>query len=155
MATPKAAGRTRVDAEESAREALARARQHLQTALKEALEAVRALLDAGNLLANGQPADAHPTLAKLSKGLDDLSTQLGSDASPTSAPVFDTVLDALDIEIERWEKRSESDAEARPVLRAFIGVREILWEFGLRRDKGSARATRPRSARVQRVDVQG
>ena len=61
--------------------------------------------------------------------------------------------------------------DARAVLRTFLGLREILWEFGFRRDqatrsetqpeKGAERSTRRRAAgaarraRVQRVDVKG
>ena len=65
-----------------------------------------------------------------------------------------------------------NDAEARAVLRAFLGVREILWEFGVRNarpnNKGETETKAPkpdgsgkprRSAkkrpRVQRVRVEG
>ena len=161
------------DAEESAREALGRARTHLRAALAEALEAARALLDAASLAANGRPADAHPALARVSASIDALAAQLAGDGAALSPPIVEAILDALDVEIRRWEERSQSDPEARPVLRAFMGMREILWEFGLRRDgaappepasRGEALRKRraapaegapPRRARVRRVDVQG
>ena len=40
--------------------------------------------------------------------------------------------EALDLEIERWERRAREDPDARAVLRAFLGVRELLWELGIR-----------------------
>ncbi|MDZ7632890.1 MAG: hypothetical protein U5K74_16510 [Gemmatimonadaceae bacterium] len=72
------------------------------------------------------------------------------------------------------EMRARHDPEARAVLRAFLGVREILWEFGLRpraeapveevgvaaSQRGPAAARAPRSARrtptrLQRVPIEG
>jgi hypothetical protein len=47
------------------------------------------------------------------------------------------------------------------VLRAFLGLRELLWEFGVRRPDDGAAGSRPRRAarrarpRVQRVRVEG
>jgi hypothetical protein len=86
---------------------------------------------------------------------------------------MNAVLQALDQEITRWQERSLTDVEARAVLRTFLGLREILWEFGVRPSETSepraptratsrapakdrkeatvARATR----RIQRVEVQG
>ena len=67
-------------------------------------------------------------------------------------------------EIERWEARSARDPDARAVLRAFLGLRELLWELGLRSDakaepeSGNRRDSPPRPARkarrVQRFDVE-
>ena len=42
------------------------------------------------------------------------------------------ILDALETEIARWESLSRQDEEARSVLRAFLGLREFLWEMGIR-----------------------
>ena len=58
---------------------------------------------------------------------------------------------ALQVEIDRWEKRSAEDDSARPVLRAFLGLRELLWELGIRGDAGSkerpAKKSRPETTR--------
>jgi hypothetical protein len=76
------------------------------------------------------------------------------------------IAEALDAEIARWELRAQDDADARAVLRAFLGMRELLWEFGVRRSQAGgppredeaihrpapARRARPR---VQRVRVEG
>jgi hypothetical protein len=90
-----------------------------------------------------------------------------------SAPLLSALAEALDAEIARWEARARDDAEARAVLRAFLGVRELLWELGLRRrdsapagpeaerraptSGAASRSPRPvrRRARVQRVPVEG
>jgi hypothetical protein len=151
-------------------EALARARRHTQRAIAEALAAARALLDAASLGLSGEPAEAHRGLGALSSALQQASAQLSDDSAALTGPVVEAILDALDHEIARWELRSSDDAEARAVLRAFLGMREILWEFGLRRgDAPSSADPTPRSGgglgksgstgrparRVQRVRVQG
>jgi len=156
-----------------AAEALARARQHARSAASEALAAVYALLDAAALATSGLPSEANGMLAPIARLLAGLSDGLAPDADVMSAPLLTALADALDAEIARWETRARDDAEARAVLRAFLGVRELLWELGLRRrepatgahDAGpraagpdaGARAPQPvrRRARVQRVPVQG
>ena len=55
--------------------------------------------------------------------------------------------DALDAEIARWQARSTEDPDARAVLRAFLGLRELLWELGVRpRATGEAASSEPRGA---------
>ena len=138
-------------------EALSRAGRHARAALGEALAAVRALLDAASLATSGLPSDDQRALAGAARPLDALSEQLrGGDSGAT---LLMAALEALDEEIERWEARSREDPEARPVLRAFLGMREILWELGVRpQDPGSPRGRRPRrpdgAPRVQRVPVE-
>jgi hypothetical protein len=151
-------------------QALARARQHARSAVSEAVAAVHALLDAAALAASGLPADANGLLAPLAHGLEGLSAALAPDSGAVSAPLLDAFAEALDAEIARWERRARDDAEARAVLRAFLGVRELLWELGLRRSAAAASAPNAapasggagrapqavrRRARVQRVPVQG
>jgi hypothetical protein len=80
--------------------------------------------------------------------------------------LLDSIADALDAEIVRWEQLAADDLEARSVLRAFLGLRELLWEFGVRRsgstDAGEktvrsrkARSTRTRQRKtVRRVPVE-
>jgi len=165
------------DAPQSAEEALARARRHAGAAAAEALRAGRCLLDAASLATAGVPSSSHRSLVRIAGALDELAATL--DREPREgvpAAWGEAVLDALDQEIRRWETRSRDDAEARAVLRAFLGLREILWEVGLRpapdpgggaprggEDGGGERAGRPdpddarepTRPRVQRVRVQG
>jgi len=155
-------------------EALERARRHGLAALAESAWAARALVDAASLAASGAPSDAHEWLARATAWLDAAAEQARSGAGRPLGPWLDAVSDALDDEIERWEERSRVDPEARAVLRAFLGVREILWEFGLRVRDGAdgprapratppvdtararaPRTSRPGSARLQRVPVEG
>lgn len=163
----------------SAQEALERARRHGWAALVEATAALRALVDAASLGATGAPSDAHEPLARALAWLDAVSEQARAGAGRPAAVWADAVADAFDDEIERWESRSRHDPEARAVLRAFLGVREILWEFGLRprataspeseheerSDRVSAspeparpraaRSVRPAPARLERVPIEG
>ena len=111
----------------------------------------------------------------LAELLDEQSARFATGEGAVPASVMNAILEALDQEIERWERQAGEDPDARAVLRTFLGLREILWEFGLRRDspsRGSGSTSRPRSKparknpgeledkarpprRVQRVDVQG
>jgi len=157
----------------SVAEALDRARHHTRQALAETVAAARALLDAASLGLSGEPTSAHRTLADLARVLDQMSAALSGEDGSFGSGALQVVLDALDGEIERWEKRSRDDQDARAVLRAFLGLREILWELGLRPqlrpDPGPNAASAPaaqatsraparnrRSAsRVQRVTIEG
>lgn len=154
-------------------EALARARQHARGAASEAVSTVHALLDAAALATSGLPSDASRLLAPLAQVLEGLARALAPDSDAVSAPLLTALADALDAEIARWEARARDDAEARAVLRAFLGVRELLWELGLRRRERTQPAPgdtpgssgpvdgpntpRPvrRRPRVQRIPVQG
>ena len=112
---------------ESAEEALQRAAGHARRACAEALEAVRALLDAASLGLTGQTAEKHAAFAMFSQFLADLSGRI----AVKETDIVPLILDALGHEISRWEARSKDDPEARSVLRAFLGLREIIWEFGV------------------------
>ena len=127
----------------SADEAMARARQHGLAALAESALALRALVDAASLAATGAPADAHAAIAGASAWLDQIAEQLQTGAGRSGAPWLDAVARVLDTEIERWQTRGRDDPEARAVLRAFLGVREILWEFGLRPARSEREAREP------------
>ena len=159
---------------ETAAEALERAGLHARRALGEALAAARALLDASAITWSGRPSEENAALRGLAELLDQQSARLANAKGDVPAPVMNAVLEALDQEISRWERQAREDPDARAVLRTFLGLREILWEFGLRRDtshEGAEPATRPqrneaqakrakprsgprRPGRVQRVDVQ-
>ncbi|MDJ0851442.1 MAG: hypothetical protein QNK04_23955 [Myxococcota bacterium] len=145
-------------------EALLRARHHGRNAAAEALCAARAVLDAAALATRGEPAASHPWFARASQLLDELAAELGAGGAMAQA-LLEAVAEALDVEIGRWEARARQDPEARAVLRAFLGLREVLWEFGVRPgDKRPAepgrptragpRATRRSRPRVQRVQVE-
>lgn len=150
----------------SAEEALASAAQHARAALAEALAAVHALLDAASLAASGEPAATRRLLGPLARALEGLAADLDRAGRERSLPLLAAIAEALDAEIARWELRAQEDADARAVLRAFLGMRELLWEFGVRRSEagadaredeairrpGAARRARPR---VQRVRVEG
>jgi hypothetical protein len=136
-------------------EALARARDHARAALAEAVLAARCLLDAASLAATGVPAEGHEALRRSALWLDRAAAAASDGTSGEAAHWLAAVAEALDAEIARWETRSRIDPEARAVLRAFLSVRELLWEFGLRRDpkapEPAARAPRPRTAAPTRA----
>ncbi len=142
---------------ESVQEALARARHHARGAAAEATRAVRALLDAIALLQRGTPAESHPALSRAATWLDAIAAGIAQDGAQDAA-LTSALAEALDAEISRWEQRAQEDPDARAVLRAFLGVRELLWELGVRRGSASpargAALARPRQ-RVQRVHVEG
>lgn len=119
------------DAETSIREALARARCHAKNAVAEALAALGALLDAASLAATGVPADVHPMFAGSARRVRAWSRALAEEGA-LGGELGAALADALDAEIGRWEERARHDADARAVLRAFLGLREILWELGVR-----------------------
>jgi hypothetical protein len=144
-------------------EALARAREHGRLAAAETLTAIQALLDAAALAGSGRPSRAHRQLAPLARVLEGLASDLGRRGGDGPEPLLASIAEALDVEIARWEKRARDDLDARPVLRAFLGLREILWELGVRPGRsasaprpGPQRARqRPAGPRIQRVPVQG
>ena len=153
-------------AEHSLEDALARARRHAKNAVAEGLEAVRALLDAASLATSGARAAEHPVFGRADAWIRDASAGLAASGGlPTDLAA--SLADALDAEIARWEQRAHDDGDARAVLRAFLGLREMLWEIGVR-PSGPGRAspaerpgpvrgagTERRPRRVERVSVQG
>lgn len=115
----------------NAAEALERARFHAQSAAAESAAALAALLDAATLATTGRIALETPA-AGLGHGLEALRRWVEPDAVRDGASLLRAVADALDAEISRWEERSRTEPDARGVLRAFLGVRELLWELGVR-----------------------
>jgi hypothetical protein len=141
------------------RRALEEAARHARTAAAEAALALRALVDAAALFTAGVPAGSHAVLGGAARWLDSLargaSPETGADLALTHA-----LAGALDAEIARWEARAAQDPDARAVLRAFLGVRELLWELGVRPSTSSQPTPAPEKAaarrkRVERVPVQG
>lgn len=148
---------------ESVEEALRQAMDHARNAMAEGLLAGRSLIDAGSIAIFGEPARLTPAAARsasdgrvafaaMARGIDELAAKVRSTDGMSAAneTMLRTMLDALDVEIGRWERRSAQDTDARAVLRAFLGLREILWEFGVRRADSdappSATSTAPPSA---------
>jgi hypothetical protein len=159
---------------QSVGEALAAARRHARLAAAEAFAALRALLDGAALLATGRAGDGVRGLAVLRRRLDDLEEALRSGAPAGAEALVEALAGALDAEIARWEARSSEDPDARAVLRAFLGLRELLWEMGVRpaprdaADGGGAepvpdtaaprdprRARASAKPRVERIRVEG
>jgi hypothetical protein len=152
-------------------EALTEARVHAQRAAAESAAALRALLDAASLAASGEPAAAG-RLAPLAEALERIAAWLHPEGEASGEAVLHALSEGLDAEIARWEARSKQDPEARSVLRAFLAVREVLFEMNARftkprepaappegadtdeRPPRSRRAARPRR-RVERVAVEG
>jgi len=140
---------------EDVAEALARARKHARAAAAETAASVHALLDALSLAAEGTPANLG-WLNRLAAPLDQVERWLGDGRG--GEPVLDALRQALDGEIQRWEERSKQDPEARTVLRAFLAVREVLWELTAPERSaprtGAAKRGAP-SGKVQRLPVEG
>lgn len=155
------------DPPQTAEEALRRAGDHARRAAAEALAAFRALLDAGALAATGSASDQLRGLGGLSSRIDELAAALREGASADG--LVGALAEALDAEIARWESRSGTDPDARAVLRAFLGLRELLWELGVRPRGASSsaaesaeapparplRTARRAANRIQRVPVEG
>jgi hypothetical protein len=125
-------------------EALERARGHARAAAGEALAALHALLDAATLATSGRPSDGHGLVGPVARVLGGLAADLGAGVGEGAEPLLAALAEALDAEIARWERRAVDDPDARAVLRAFLGVRELLWEFGVR---PAARPSGPRPRR--------
>ena len=141
---------------ESVEEALRNAAHHARNALAELVAASRSVLDAVSLVATNDSVSANPTLASVARLLDELEAHV---ASPTrgasdAEPLLKALSEALGAEIARWEKRATHDADARAVLRAFIGLREVLWELGVRPGGSSAPPASPASAEATEAHPQ-
>jgi hypothetical protein len=164
--------RTETEPPESAAEAGLRARRHAYAAIAEALAAARALLDASSLALSGETSESNPVLGPIARILEGLRAEFDpSESMGEAAALLRSIAEALDAEIARWETRADSDPEARAVLRAFLGLRELLWEFGIRREPktsegegastrtarktGKSTSARRKQPRVQRVTVEG
>lgn len=151
---------------DGAEEALHRARVHLQRATLEGLEAARALVQAAMATGGLSDASGNSWVGDIQRNLEELIAGLRENGSFSLPPALAKPLaEALDVEIKRWELRSSTDPDARVVLRAFLGLRELLWEFGMRHGASSTRdetppdssgqePARPKRERIQRFNVE-
>ena len=164
--------REEAETAETASEAVARAQRHATAAIAEALAAVGALLDASSLALSGEAAKSNALLGPMARILEGLRAEFNEGKTSSDvAALLRSIAEALDAEIARWEARAKTDPEARAVLRAFLGLRELLWEFGIRRKsdadesreaskraarkKGRSTSARRKPPRVQRVTIEG
>ncbi len=161
----------------SMREAFEHALDHAQRAAAEGVGGARALLDAASIGVLGAPADTNRSLGELANLLDQLERTLLGEAPSFRSAAINTVLGAVDREIQRWETKSADDPDARAVLRIFLGMREVLWELGMRPPQktnqraktrtsnnagraaprtpaDSSRSRTKRDSRVQRIPIQ-
>jgi len=134
--------------------AVSRAREHLRSAWTEGLEAARILFEAaGSATDRGDPdsgraprSAAPPASDPFRAGLDDLVKALRRAGLLQPPPeLMQSLSEAIEHEIRRWEGRSRSDPEARLVLRAFLLLRELAWELGMSRDTPDAGGAPPQT----------
>jgi len=133
-------------------EALARARDHGRRAASETLAALQALIEAG-ALTRGPLAD-EGQLAMLRSALERARQWVDPEAGRDAASVLAGISQVLDEEVLRWEEKSRQDPEARTILRAFLAVREVLFELTAR-DGGKPAPEETPATGVQRVPVEG
>ena len=131
-------------------EAIERARVHLRLASVEGLETARALMDAVTIAAGRSASAPGKTSREIAAALDDLIAHMRAGGG-LSVPggIALPLAQALDREIERWQQRSRTEPEARAVLRAFLGLRELLWELGVRVEPAADQRSNARSAGKQ------
>ncbi|MCA9510560.1 MAG: hypothetical protein KC560_07650, partial [Myxococcales bacterium] len=114
------------------------------------------LLDAVALVAAPESPAAHAPTASLARMLDELESRVRGDAAAPGASdaLLSALSAALDVEIERWQERAAHDRDARAVLRAFLGLREVLWELGVRPSGAPARGTAQKERDARGSDAQ-
>ena len=134
-------------------EALARARTHGRRAASEAVAALQALIEAG-ALTQGPLAD-EGQLATLRHALQRAQVWLDPEGGRDPAEVLAGITQVLDEEVLRWEARSREEPEARAILRAFLAVREVLWELSAREGGKPESDAAPAPSAPRRVPVEG
>ena len=135
-------------------QAVSRARGHLLSAWTEGVEAARCLLEATGIATDR----AEPTAGRakrppgprasdpLDTGLDDLLKAVRRAGLLQPPPeLMQSLSEAIEHEVRRWEARSQSDPEARLVLRVFLVLRELSWELGVSRGTSDAGRAAPQT----------
>ena len=151
-------------------EALKRARRHGSAAAFEGIAMLQALIEAAALASGGRGAAASGPRNPFATLLEGLGEEFARGTAERSSEWLASLAAAVDSEIAHWETRARDDTEARTVLRAFLGLREVLWEFGVKREpvatehvapkpskttEPSRAKTAPGRSRVQRIRVEG
>ena len=125
-------------------QALAQSLQHARNSASEALMAARKLMDALSILLSNEPVVRHAQpdspIAQLAQAIERWAGAVRGPEPDYPSPELGAILQALDTEIERWGEKASSDPDARTVLRAFLGMREILWEFNSPPRRGRSKA---------------
>ena len=146
--------------------ALERARVHLERATLEGLEAASALLEAARHASSTLDRSGKSLAGEALRELERVMARIREDSSiELPRALTDPLIVALESEIERWERRARNDPDARTVLRTFLGLREVLWSLGIRRESEPARPRpttesasrkrpRPERSRIQRFDIE-
>ena len=97
---------------------------HLRQATLEGLEAARALMHAAAHTSGLAEPSGDSWAGHLQRNLEDLIAGLRKNGSfPLPTALTEPFATALEAEIKRWEQRSQTDPDARLVLRAFLGLR--------------------------------
>lgn len=132
---------------ETLHDAITRAQRHFRGAAREGLAAVEALFEAA-VLTGGLAGDTSKQLrSDLEEALAEWRRALENDATFRIPDQVAAPMRALlKNEIDRWEIRSESDASVRPILRALLALREILWDLGLQGHDSASTASNPEAA---------
>jgi len=139
---------------EQLEEVVTRARTHLLSAWSETIEAAQALFEAAGIATDRAGPTARHSAANtagagsdpLRAGLDELMSALRRARLLEPPPaLMQSLSQALEQEIRRWEARSRGDPEARLVLRAFLVLRELSWELGMAHSTPHASGAAPRT----------
>jgi hypothetical protein len=114
-------------------EALQRVRKHLRNSTLEGAQAISALIEATMHASDLKSVAADSMIGQIQQQLEDWITVLeGGSSFSMPRALTEPLVAAVDAEIKRWERRSQTDPDARLVLRAFLRMRELLWEIGMR-----------------------
>jgi hypothetical protein len=116
----------------SVEEALGRAHRHTRHSLSEGLAAAASFIEAVSIAVGGESSESHHALTRLADRIEVWRDEMTRQGGRLSLPLAEGLLNALDAEVARWEVRAREDSDARAVMRAFLGLREVLWELGVR-----------------------
>jgi hypothetical protein len=147
-------------------QALQRARMHLRNSMLEGLEGLRALLEAVAHASGQTSASTDSLIGQIQTQIEDLISMVRDRASFVLPKIVLLPLnEAVETEIKRWQERAKHDPDARLVLRAFLGMRELIWEFShprggadgpaeTRTKRTPKKPAEPTRNRVQRFDIE-
>ena len=131
----------------SVEEALGRAHRHTRHSLSEGLAAAASFIEAVSIAVGSESGESHHALTRLADRIEVWREAITRRGGLLSLPLAEGLLKALDAEVARWEVRARQDPDARAVMRAILGLREILWELGVRHPPASGSDPRMSSER--------